>query len=95
MPSPDIIINYGFDIFRSTYDALCESGLASVINPGAAVLIKPNLVMAKPPQEGATTHVEVVEAIIVYLREIGVKKIKIAESAWVGGNTKQALKVGV
>jgi len=89
----DMVINYGLDIFRCAYDALVKSELASLIKPDSTLLIKPNMVMAKPPDLGATTHAEIVEAIIVYLREAGIEKITIAESAWVGGNTVQAYKV--
>jgi len=92
-PSRDIIINYGLDVLQITYEALAEAGLASLIRDAASVTLKPNLVMAKHPSQGATTHAEVIEAIIIYLRENGIKDITIAESAWVGGNTKQAFEV--
>lgn len=55
--------------------------------------IKPNLVCAKPASEGATTHPEIVEGIIIYLLENGFSNIKIIESAWVGDSTKRAFKV--
>jgi uncharacterized protein (DUF362 family) len=88
-----MVINYGADIFGITYEALVKSDLARLVKTDTDILIKPNMVLAKPPSDGATTHCEVVDAIISYLREAGAKNIKIAESAWVGGNTKQTYKV--
>jgi uncharacterized protein (DUF362 family) len=55
--------------------------------------IKPNLVCASPASEGATTHPEIVEGIIIYLLENGFKNIKVVESSWVGDSTKRAFKV--
>lgn len=89
----NMVINYDSDIFRCTYEVLVNSNLASLVKKETDVLIKPNMVLEQPPEMGATTHKEVVEAIIVYLREAGVMRIKIAESSWIGGNTKSAYKV--
>ncbi|NLM09979.1 MAG: DUF362 domain-containing protein, partial [Clostridiaceae bacterium] len=55
--------------------------------------IKPNLVCASPASEGATTHPEIVEGIIIYLLNNGFKNIKIIEGSWVGDSTKRAFKV--
>jgi len=54
--------------------------------------IEPNLVVARPASGGATTHPEVVESIIRYLKDFGVADIKIIESSWVGETTKRAFK---
>jgi len=54
--------------------------------------IKPNLVCASPAEEGATTHPEIIEGIIIYLRQQGYSKIKILEGSWVGDSTKRAFK---
>lgn len=54
--------------------------------------IKPNLVCASPANEGATTHPEIIEGIILYLREAGYSNLKIMEGSWVGDSTKRAFK---
>lgn len=54
--------------------------------------IKPNLVCASPANEGATTHPEIVEGIIIYLLENGFRDIKIIESSWVGDSTERAFE---
>ena len=55
--------------------------------------IKPNLVCSTPASYGATTHPEIVEGIIEYLKKNGYYNIKVLESAWVGDDTKTAYKV--
>lgn len=55
--------------------------------------IKPNLVVAKPADSGATTSPEVVEAIIGYLHSRGFRDICVMESSWVGEDTDRAFDV--
>ncbi|MCF8093489.1 MAG: DUF362 domain-containing protein [Desulfotignum sp.] len=62
--------------------------------PAHAVIgIKPNLVTATPAGHGATTHPQIVEAVVAFLQAGGFSRIKIIESAWVGENTAKAFKV--
>ena len=55
-------------------------GFPPVVKPGARILVKPNLLTAKPPEAAATTHPEVVRGVIHALRRSGVNKIAIADS---------------
>lgn len=55
--------------------------------------IKPNLVTATPAGHGATTHPEIVEAVVAFLQAVGFFRIKIIESAWVGESTEKAFEV--
>ncbi|MCL2697345.1 MAG: DUF362 domain-containing protein [Oscillospiraceae bacterium] len=89
----DIIINYSKDILGGTLEALRASTLGSLVRHDTKVALKPNMVLAKPPSEGATTHSEVAEAIIIFLREQGVRSIEIIESAWIGDDTKRVYSV--
>ena len=88
-----LFINYGKDIVNITYNLLKTSDISSYLNADMAVSIKPNLVVARPADGGATTHTEVVEGIVLFLKDYGVKKISIIESSWVGDNTKRAYKI--
>jgi uncharacterized protein (DUF362 family) len=88
-----LVVSYGKDAAKITYDALRASDISAYLKPEYKVAIKPNLVMAKPANDGATTHPEVVEGILLFLKEYGVKKMKIIESSWTGGNTKHAFKI--
>jgi len=87
-----IVVCYGRDIVRNTYDTLEASDIGSYLRAGMSVSIKPNLVVPCPARDGATTHPEVVEGIILFLKDFGVRKIKIIESSWVGDSTKRAYK---
>ena len=87
-----IVIAYGKDITKNTYDALAASDIGDYLKPDFKAAIKPNLVVARPADGGATTHPEVAEGIILFLRDFGLKNIKIIESSWVGDNTKRAYK---
>ena len=87
-----IIVTYGNNIVKNTYDTLTASDIGAYLKSDYSVSIKPNLVVARPAYDGATTHPEVVEGIILFLKDFGVSKIKIIESSWVGDSTKRAYK---
>ena len=87
-----IVVAYGKEIAKNTYDVLAASDICSFLKQGMAVSIKPNLVVPCPASDGATTHPEIVEGIIRFIRDFGIKSIKIIESSWVGDNTKRAFK---
>jgi len=88
----DITIIYHNDIVKGTLELLEATNLKNLVKPHMKVSIKPNLVLAKPASYGATTHSEVVEGIIIYLRKLGISDIEIIESSWIGDNTKRASK---
>lgn len=50
------------------------------LKPGMKVLIKPNLLSAKKPQQAATTHPMLVRCIIRALRSLGITDITVADS---------------
>ena len=87
-----IVVTYGKDIVKNTYDTLTASDINLYLKADFSVSIKPNLVVSRPAYDGATTHPEVVEGIILFLKDFGVTKIKIIESSWVGDSTKRAYK---
>ncbi|HLW21736.1 MAG TPA: DUF362 domain-containing protein [Sphaerochaetaceae bacterium] len=66
--------------------------LETMVQLDAAIVLKPNLVVPSDASEGATTHPEIVEAVISYLVEHGYRNLTIAESAWVGASTSAAFK---
>ncbi len=57
-----------------------SGGFPAVVKPGSRILVKPNLLTAKPPEAAATTHPEVVRGVIHALRKAGVARIAIADS---------------
>jgi len=50
-------------------------GITQFIKPNSSVLVKPNLLMSKPPEAGITTHPEIVRSVIRILKEINCKVI--------------------
>ena len=95
-----IFIHYGTRMPEMTYSLMEAADVSSKIKSsmnkkGAmrpAIVIKPNLVVSRPASDGATTHPEIVEGVIRYLKDHGIGNITIAEGAWVGDSTERAFK---
>lgn len=62
------------------------------LKPGAKIGLKPNLVLDKPAASGATTHPEIVAAIISYFQARGYQNLWIMEGSWVGAQTRRAFQ---
>jgi uncharacterized protein (DUF362 family) len=78
------------DAVRKAVDLI--GGLADTVRSGDTVIIKPNLVVAKPPESGATTDPRVCKTIADMVSERGARPI-IAESSFVGLDTEEAIQV--
>ena len=83
---------FGTDAHEMTLSLLRAADVKSMIPAGASVALKPNLVLASPPEQGATTHPGVLSGCIEYLREAGVKDISIIESSWIGAKTEPSMR---
>lgn len=88
----DLYINYGTNLKEMTYELMEKADIAAKLRPDMKVGIKPNLVVSRPAYEGATTHPEIVEGIILYLQHAGIHDICILEGAWIGDSTEKAFK---
>lgn len=88
----DIYINYGTKLPEITGEIMEAAGIAGRLGPGMTVGIKPNLVVARPADDGATTHPGIVEGIIRYVKDAGVRNITILEGSWVGDSTRRAFQ---
>lgn len=87
-----ITVIYGARPEEMTRALLEAEQLAQRIPPDALIGLKPNLVVAKPADSGATTHPEIVGAVIEYLQAHGRRNLLILEGAWVGDSTKRAFR---
>ena len=87
-----IFIHYGTRMPEMTCALMEAADVSTHIQSSMNVVIKPNLVVSRPANDGATTHPEIVEGIIRYLKDHGVGNITIAEGAWVGDSTERAFK---
>lgn len=84
---------YGNEPRSMTLRLLEESGIAQTLSKSSRIVLKPNLVVPRGASEGATTHPEIVEACIKFLKENDFHNIAIVESSWIGASTAQAFKV--
>ncbi len=65
--------NYRFDRVLQSLEKIFDQmgGFENIIKPGMRVAIKPNLLMARKPDDAATTHPAVVKAIITLVQKAG------------------------
>jgi len=66
-------------------------GLKDVVKKGDTVIIKPNIVVAQPPESAATTDPRVCKTIADMVKELGAKPI-IGEASSIGVKTAEAIK---
>jgi uncharacterized protein (DUF362 family) len=68
-------------------------GVEKLIKPGSTVVLKPNAGHLYGPQTSVNTSPEMVKAVIKVIRQAKPKKIILAESASIGADTFECLKV--
>jgi uncharacterized protein (DUF362 family) len=91
MEKDEIIVVYGDTPREMAYQLAEAAQLENLIgDKKTRVGLKPNLVVARPAGEGATTHPEIAEGLIRYLQEKGFMNLVILEGSWVGDSTRQA-----
>ena len=83
---------YGDDAHDMTLRLLEASNAIARVPSGGSVALKPNLVIADAPQNGATTHGGVLSGAVEYFRSHGVQDISIIEGSWVGDRTDRAMR---
>lgn len=93
MTNKELHVIYGKQPGKMVYEILEKMEIAKQLTPDMAVGLKPNLVVAKEASSGATTTPAIVEGVIRYLQDHGIKNIAILEGSWVGDNTKTAFEV--
>lgn len=93
MGKKDIHVIYGRQARLMVKTLLEKMQLAEQLQPDMKIALKPNLVVARPATEGATTSPQLVAGIIEYLQEHGLRHISIMEGSWVGADTRQAFSV--
>ena len=66
------------DLTRKVFDT--AGGISQFVSKGDVVVIKPNISWARRPELAATTHPEVLEAVIELCQEAGAKRVRIADN---------------
>lgn len=93
MEQNDIILIHGKDYKNMAKKVMEQADVASDIGDRQKkVALKPNLVTAKDPSSGATTHSELLAGVIEYLQEHGFRDITVMEGSWVGDHTGDAFQ---
>lgn len=87
-----VYLHYGRDMIAMTQTLLDAANVSAKWQPGMRAVIKPNLVVSRSAEGGATTHPEIVEGIVRHLIDHKVTDITIAEGSWVGDSTDRAFK---
>lgn len=93
MNKNDVYIIHGTQYKELTKQLLTQANLAEDIGArDKKVALKPNLVCAKDPSSGATTHAELLAGVIEYLQEHKFTNISIMEGSWVGDRTPSGFR---
>lgn len=94
MEKDEIYMIQGTAYKQMTVELLTALNLAADIgDKSKRIGLKPNLVVAKPAQSGATTHPELVDGVLTYLKREGFENIVVLEGSWVGDLTSEAVRV--
>lgn len=76
---------YGQDAHDMTIRLLEASEAIRLAPSGVSVALKPNLVVAGTPENGATTHAGVLSGCIEYFKAHGVREISVIEGSRLSG----------
>ena len=69
-------------------------GMAAFVRPGERVLLKPNMLSAKPPERAVTTHPGVLRAVILAVQAAGAT-VLVGDSPGIGGQRRVAERSGM
>ncbi|AEF81410.1 DUF362 domain-containing protein [Leadbettera azotonutricia] len=94
MEKNEILVIYGSDPSDMAEKLAEAANLAALVgDKNKRIGLKPNLVVSRPANEGATTHPEIAAGLIAYLKKNGFNNLVILEGSWVGDSTSDAFSV--
>jgi uncharacterized protein (DUF362 family)/Pyruvate/2-oxoacid:ferredoxin oxidoreductase delta subunit len=87
---------YNYEQVKTAIISLLKplGGMAAFVNPGERILLKPNMLSVKTPDQAVTTHPTVVRAVAELVREAGGKAL-IGDSPGIGSFQKVADRSGI
>ncbi len=88
-----VTLIYGSDPFAMLPQLLDAGNPLESARPDDRVLIKPNLVVSRSEWAGINTDPRVVEALVMALKERGVRRITVGDGSGMGYNATKALKI--
>lgn len=88
--------NYDYMRLRRAVESLLEplGGLEAFVGKGERVLLKPNMLAAKPPEAAVTTHPALVRVVADMAREVGCE-VMVGDSPGLGGFRRVAERSGI
>lgn len=88
--------NYEISRVRAAILSLLEplGGIGSFVRPGERVLLKPNMLSVKSPEQAVTTHPAIVRSVAELVREAG-GRVQIGDSPGIGGFQRVADRSGI
>jgi uncharacterized protein (DUF362 family)/ferredoxin len=88
--------SYGLDKIRAAVISLLEplGGIGAFVKPGERILLKPNMLSAKSPEQAVTTHPSIVQVVSELVRAAG-GVVLIGDSPGIGGFQRVADKSGI
>ncbi|MDA8412291.1 MAG: DUF362 domain-containing protein [Desulfobacteraceae bacterium] len=88
--------NYEISRVRAAILSLLEplGGIGSFVRPGERVLLKPNMLSVKSPEQAVTTHPAIVRVVAELVREAG-GRVLIGDSPGIGGFQRVADRSGI
>jgi uncharacterized protein (DUF362 family) len=77
---PDVAVVKGGGPARAARAAVeLLGGMGRFVKPGQRVVIKPNMSFARPPENAANTHPEVVREVLIMCKEAGAGSIRVLD----------------
>lgn len=93
MNKNEIYMMQGTDYKEMAVSILRAAGISEEIgDKNRRIGVKPNIVGTIKPSEGATTHPELVDGVLSYLKNEGFSNVVVLEGAWIGDLTLKAAK---
>ena len=81
-------------VFTAVKEAVdLVGGITKFVKPGDVVLLKPNLLAGKSPEQGVTTHPAILRAALRLVKEAG-GIMKVGDSSALGNTEKNAERAG-
>lgn len=94
MKQNEIVMLQGVSYKQMAIELLERVDLSSDIGDKTKRIgIKPNLVVSKEASSGATTHPELVDGVITYLKQNQFLNVVVLEGAWIGDSTTEAARI--
>ncbi|MCP4197291.1 MAG: DUF362 domain-containing protein [Proteobacteria bacterium] len=93
MGRTDIFVVYGNQPEQMVASVMDSLDILGELPKDKPIGIKPNLVVSKPSDSGATTDPQIVAAVIQYLQSHGFSNLVIMESSWLGDDVETAFQV--